>query len=98
MLQVPIEIDAQDYRKAELRAAEDQRSIAAVIGEFLRDYGTRGAGRVSPKEFARLERLEAEMREKIARDYPGFSSEDNLSREELYDPELRREERRAYEK
>ena len=92
MKNVTVSLDDATYRQARRRAAEADRSLSSVVREFLQDYGTQES------EFDRLARREKELRAEMAEKYPNFSAADNLSREELYDPErMRRERRQAWE-
>lgn len=88
MKNVTVSLDDATYRNARRRAAENDRSLSSVVREALQAYGA------EESEFDRLARLEKELRAEIAREHPHFSASDRLSREELYDPERRREERR----
>lgn len=84
---VTVSLDDATYRNARRRAAEADRSLSSVVRELLQGYGAQES------EFDRLAREEEEIRARITKEYPNFSAADNLSREELYDPDRVREER-----
>ncbi|MBN9087434.1 MAG: hypothetical protein J0J01_11045 [Reyranella sp.] len=68
-------MDDEVYRRARVKAAEQDTSVSALVRQFLVDLAA-GAD-----EFERLERLEQAVREQIT----DFSASDRLSRDELYD-------------
>jgi len=68
-------VDDEVYRRARVKAAEQDTSVSALVRQFLVDLAA-GAD-----EFERLERLEQAVREQIT----DFSASDRLSRDELYD-------------
>jgi hypothetical protein len=76
-------VDDETYRNARIRAAELDTSVSALVKRYLVELG---AGET---EFQRLERLEREMRKRVPR---GFSAADNLTRDQLHDRALVRDE------
>jgi hypothetical protein len=79
------------YRKARVRAAEEDTSVSAVVRKYLEDYTEKDS------EFKRLEKLQKDTIAKILRKRskpPYISASDRLTREELYDRDaLRRHQR-----
>jgi plasmid stability protein len=67
------------YRRARVLAAEQGRSVSALVTEFLAGLAAREA------EFARLEALQREVQESIDR----FSGADRLTRTEVHSRALR---------
>lgn len=86
---VTVSLDDATYRNARRRAAENDRSLSSVVREALQSYGA------EENEFDRLARMEKELRAEIAREHPDFGKGGFLTREELYDPDRVRAERRA---
>jgi len=62
------------YRRARVKAAEQQTSVSALVRKFLDEF----AG--AETEFERLKRLQDEVIASVT----SFSASDRLSREELY--------------
>ena len=62
------------YRRARVKAAEQQTSVSALVRTFLDEF----AG--AETEFERLKRLQDEVIASVT----SFSASDRLSREELY--------------
>lgn len=81
---VTVSLDDATYRNAKRRAEADDRSLSSVVRELLAAYGA------EESEFDLLVRREQELRALVAREYPRFSSGDNLTREQMYDPEAYR--------
>ena len=77
MKNVTVSLDDQTYRNAKVRAAEMDKSLSAIVREFLASFGAHQS------EFERLKLLEQEMRAKLKGS--GFSAGDRLSRDDLYD-------------
>ncbi len=88
MKNVTVSLDDETYRNARRRAAENDRSLSSVVREALQSYGAQES------EFDRLARMEKEIREQIAIENPNFGGP-FLTRQELYDPDRMRADRRA---
>ncbi len=71
---ITVSIPDDVYRAARVRAAEQGRSVSALVAEYLRSLSEREA------EFARLESQQRRIQERIDR----FSARDRLDREELH--------------
>jgi hypothetical protein len=63
------------YRAARIRAAEEGRSISALVADYLRSLSGRGV------EFARLEDQQRRIQDEIT----GFRASDRLARDEVHD-------------
>lgn len=63
------------YRKARIRAAEQGRSVSALVADFLRSLSERDA------EFARLEAQQRRVQQEIQH----FRAGDRLGRDELHE-------------
>lgn len=83
MKNVTVSMDDATYRRARLKAAEMDKSLSAVVRDYL---NTLGSGET---EFERLVRQEQEVREELRQAVRDgavpFSAADRLSRDELYD-------------
>ena len=89
MKNVTVSLDDEIYRNAKRRAAENDRSLSSVVREALSTYGAQES------EFDRLARRRRELVAELDRLHPEFAAERFLTREELYDPDRVRAERRA---
>jgi hypothetical protein len=74
MKNITVTVDDATYRRARIRAAEQDTSVSAVVKKFLNEF----AGDES--EFERLARQEREAREEIR----NFRASDRLTRDEMY--------------
>ncbi len=92
----PIALNEKTRRDTE--RGVDRRTAASVLADLVRRHGNGAdrAGAVSAEEFDRLAREEVKLREQVARDYPDFGKGGFLTREKLYDPEVRKAERRPH--
>jgi len=89
---VTVSLDDTTYRNARRRAAEADRSLSSVVREALQAYGA------EESEFDRLKREERDLLDDWRKRGIGVNAAERLSREELYDPErVRAERRRAWE-
>jgi plasmid stability protein len=79
MKNVTVSLDDETYRNARLRAAEMDKSLSAVVREYLADFGAKES------EFDRLARQEKELRARLDRQGRGVDAGNRLSRDELYD-------------
>ena len=86
MKNVTVSLDDETYRRARLRAAEMDKTLSALVREFLNTIGT------EETEFDRLARQERELREKLLREGRGPRAGERLPREELYDRDRARRE------
>ena len=75
MKNITVSVDDETYRNARMKAAELDTSVSALVKRYLAELGS------AESEFERLERLEREMRARIA----GFSAAHNLTRDELHE-------------
>lgn len=82
MKNVTVSLDDETYQRGRLRAAEMDKSLSALVRDYINSLGA------EETEFERLARLEREVRATIT----GFSGSDRLSRDELYDRKRAREE------
>lgn len=71
---ITVSVPDDVYRAARIRAAEQGRSVSALVTEYLRSLSEREA------EFARLESQQRRIQARIDR----FSARDRLGREELH--------------
>ncbi|MDG2529184.1 DUF6364 family protein [Caulobacter endophyticus] len=74
MKNITVSIDDETYRRARIRAAEQETSVSAMVRKYLVEVAQ------GESEFERLKRRELELREKIR----GFRAADNVPRDELY--------------
>ncbi len=75
MKNITVSVDDETYRRARIKAAEQDTSVSALVRRFLSDLGA------SESEFERLKRLEQEVRARIK----AFDATDRLPRDELYE-------------
>lgn len=88
MKNVTVSLDDDTYRKARRWAAEHDRSLSSVVREFLQIYSAQES------EFDRLARAEQDIYAELDAKGIGLAGP-HMSREELYDPDRVRAERRA---
>jgi plasmid stability protein len=79
MKNITVSVPDDVYKLARIRAAEQGRSVSALVGEFLRSLSAHDA------EFARLEAQQRRVQAEITR----FRAGDRLDREELHERALR---------
>jgi len=72
---ITVTVDDETYRRARIKAAENDTSVSAVVKRLLNDYAA------EEDEFDRLWRKEQELRRQI-RDFNGG---DRPSRDEMYE-------------
>ncbi len=75
MKNITVSVDDETYRRARIKAAEQDTSVSAMVRKFLTEMAT------GESEFERLKRLEIETRAKIK----DFRAGDILPRDELYE-------------
>jgi plasmid stability protein len=79
MKNITVAVPDDVYRAARIRAAEQGRSVSALVAEFLRGLAD------SDAEFKKLEALQRRVQGEITT----FRAGDRLSREQLHDRALR---------
>jgi len=79
MKNITVTVPDDVYRRARIHAAEQGRSVSALVAEFLRSLTNDDA------EFARLEALEKRVMAEITH----FDASDRLSRDELHNRAIR---------
>ena len=79
MKNITVAVPDEVYRQAKIRAAEQGRSLSALVAEFLEGLSSKDA------EFKRLEALQHRIQAGIK----GFRAGDRLSRDEVHDRALR---------
>lgn len=79
MKNITVSVPEETYRRARVRAAEQGKSLSALVAEYLETLGARDG------EFRRLEALERAVISEIT----GFSASENVPREALYDRAVR---------
>ncbi len=75
MRNITLAVPDDVYRAARIRAAEEGRSVSALVADYLRSLSDRGA------EFARLEDQQRRIQAQITQ----FRASDRLSRDEVHD-------------
>lgn len=66
------------YRRARIKAAEQETSVSAVVRTCLEEYACKQTNSERGRELV-------EILARIRRNNPNFSSADNLSRDDLHD-------------
>jgi plasmid stability protein len=79
MKNITVAVPDAVYRAARIRAAEQGRSISALVADFLRGLAENDA------DFRRLEALEGRIRDEIT----AFSASDRLERDRIHDRAVR---------
>jgi len=79
MKNITVAVPDEVYRQARVRAAEQGRSVSALVAEFLAGLSDH------PSEFRRLEDLQRRVQSGI----PSFRGSDRLSRDEAHDRAIR---------
>lgn len=79
MRNITVAVPDEVYRRARIRAAEQGRSVSALVAEYLQGLADQDA------EFARLEAL----RRRVQAEITHFRAGDRVSRDELHDRALR---------
>jgi hypothetical protein len=75
MKNITVSVDEETYRRARVKAAEQDTSVSAMVRDYLREVTK------VESEFERLKRQEAEARAQIK----NFRASDRLSRDELHE-------------
>ncbi len=79
MKNITVTVPDEVYRRARIRAAEQGRSVSALVAEYLEGLAARDA------EFAGLEALQREVQAEIIR----FRGGERLVREQVHDRAVR---------
>ena len=79
MKNVTVNLDDETYRRARVYAAGKDRSLSALVREFLNSLGT------TESEFERLARQERELRAELRAQGVRFRGSERLSREEIHE-------------
>jgi plasmid stability protein len=79
MKNITVRVPEEVYRRARIRAAEQGRSVSALVTEFLRGLADGDA------EFARLEALQQQVQAEITQ----FRAGDRLDRGRVHDRAVR---------
>lgn len=87
MKNITVSVDDEIYHRARIKAAEEKRSVSAVVREALVAYS------VGETEFERLAREEEELTKRVRQrlmkiQYDDDSDTRNLTRDELHDRDL----------
>ncbi len=75
MKNITVSVDDETYRRARIKAAENDTSVSAMVREYLTGIAN------SETEFERLKQKEAALRSKVR----GYRAADRLSRDELHE-------------
>jgi hypothetical protein len=81
MKNITVSLDDEIYRRARIKAAEQDTSVSALVKKYLVDL----AGQET--DFERRQKLQNEIIAKVRK--RGFSAGDRLTRDELYDRKRR---------
>lgn len=80
MKNITVSVPDEVYRRARIRAAEQGRSVSALVADFLRSLAD------EDDEFARLEALQ----KRVMAEIKNFNGSDRLSRDDVHDRALHR--------
>jgi hypothetical protein len=75
MKNITVSVDDEIYRRARVKAAEQDTSVSALVKRFLTELASGGS------EFDRLKREEKELRARIH----AFRAGDRLSRDDVHE-------------
>jgi plasmid stability protein len=75
MKNITVSVDDETYRRARIKAAENDTSVSAMVREYLAGIAN------SETEFERLKQKETALRSKVK----GYRASDRLSRDELHE-------------
>jgi plasmid stability protein len=79
MKNITVSVPDDVYQRARVRAAEQGKSVSALVAEFLKSLSDHDA------EFARLEALQHKVQAEITQ----FSASDRLNRDAIHDRAVR---------
>ena len=79
MKNITVSVPEEVYRRARIRAAEQGRSVSAMVADFLRPLAD------DDGEFARLEAMQNRLQAEVT----SFRGSDRLGRDEVHDRALR---------
>ena len=80
MKNITISLDDDVYRQARIKAAEQDTSVSALVRSYL--VSIAGHAPVTPRD---LKREQETLLDSIRQRHPGFTSAENLSRDDLHD-------------
>ncbi|MGJ0560538.1 hypothetical protein [Methylocystis sp.] len=83
MKNITVSLDDELYRRARIRAAQEDTSVSAVVRRFLTEFASEGT------EFDRLKRQEQELRAQVQE----FCASDRLSRQSVHERQIGRKKR-----
>jgi hypothetical protein len=75
MKNITVSVDEEIYRRARVKAAEQNTSVSALVKRFLNELA------MGESDFERLEREERELRARIE----NFEASDRLPRDDVHD-------------
>jgi predicted CopG family antitoxin len=75
MKNITVSVDDDTYRRARMKAAEQDMSVSALVKRFLTELAS------GESDVERLKREEKELRSRIR----GFSARDRMSRDEAHE-------------
>lgn len=75
MKNITVTVDDETYRRARVKAAEQDTSVSALVKRFLTELAA------NESDYERLKREEKELRARIH----GFSARDRMSRDEVHE-------------
>ena len=82
MRNITVSVDDETYRRARIRAAEADTTVAALVRGFLEELVY---GETREERFERLKRLQDDVIAQVQARGGGLRAEDMLSRDELHD-------------
>ncbi|MBM3563078.1 MAG: hypothetical protein FJX48_07995 [Alphaproteobacteria bacterium] len=80
MKNITVSLDDELYRRARIRAAQEDTSVSAVVRRFLTEFASEGSA------FEQLKRQEQDLRAQIQE----FRASDRLSRERVHERQVAR--------
>ncbi|MCB1235909.1 MAG: hypothetical protein KDM91_12640 [Verrucomicrobiae bacterium] len=78
MKNITVSLDDELYRRARVAAAQSDRSVTALVREFLTAFTASSAGTGTPSDAI------LSIVEKMRSRHPGFTAENRLSRDEIH--------------
>lgn len=79
MKNITVSVDDHLYQQARVRAAQRNRSVSALVREFLAALVEEDTG------FERLRREQNDLIAQIRAGHPGFSAADRVTRDDVHD-------------
>ena len=77
MRNITVSVDEETYRRARLKAAEQDTSVSRIVRDYLRTFAA------EESSYELLQRREKQLRDRVT----GFSATDRLGRDELHSRE-----------